>query len=99
MIDDTIAARVREDAESRREALVALCTELVAARSVNPPGDTRDVARVVLDAITALGQRASLVHAIEEMPSVVARLDSGRPGRHLVLNVHLDTMPPGDEDA
>jgi len=99
MIDATIAALVREDAESRREALVALCTDLVAARSVNPPGDTRDVARVVLDAITALGQSASLVHAIERMPSVLARLDSGRPGRHLVLNVHLDTMPPGDEDA
>jgi succinyl-diaminopimelate desuccinylase len=33
------------------------------------------------------------------MPSVLAELDSGRPGPHLILNVHLDTMPPGDESA
>ena len=80
----------------RREDIVDLCARLVAARSVNPPGDTREVAGVVLDALSSLGLQARAEACDPAMPSVVAELDSGRPGPHLILNVHLDTMPPGD---
>lgn len=85
--------------ESRRDALVALCADLVKARSVNPDGDTREVASVVTAALTGFGIESRLEQVEPTMPSVVAELDSGRPGKHLVLNVHLDTMPPGDESA
>lgn len=80
-----------------REQIVALCTDLVAAPSVNPPGDTRAVAEVVLQALTARGVTARSEFTDPAMPCVLADLDSGQPGPHLVLNVHLDTMPPGDE--
>lgn len=86
-------------AQTRREALVDLCAALVAAPSVNPPGDTRAVASVVAEALAARGLAARLERAVETMPSVLAGIDSGRPGPHLILNVHLDTMPPGDESA
>ena len=85
--------------ETRREDIVSLCADLVAARSVNPDGDTRDAAAVVAAALQRFGIQARLERAVPTMPSVVAELDSGRPGRHLVLNVHLDTMPAGDETA
>jgi succinyl-diaminopimelate desuccinylase len=85
--------------EAQREAIVALCAELVAAPSVNPPGDTRQVADVVTRALTARGLTSHQEHTDPSMPSVIAELDSGRPGPHLILNVHLDTMPPGDESA
>ncbi len=94
-----LAARVVAAARERREDLVALCAALVAAPSVNPPGDTRAVAAVVADALRELGLRPRLEHHEPTMPSVLAAVDSGRPGPHLVLNVHLDTMPPGDESA
>ena len=86
-------------AEQERESVVRLCAELVAAPSVNPPGDTRRVAGVVQDFLRTHGIAGEEQALLPEMPSVVAVLDSGRPGRHLVLNVHLDTMPPGDEAA
>jgi succinyl-diaminopimelate desuccinylase len=79
--------------------IVALCSRLVAAPSVNPPGDTRQVAQVVQDELRAAGLASELVAADPAMPSVLAQLDSGRPGPHLVLNVHLDTMEPGDLSA
>ena len=79
--------------------VVALCARLVEAPSVNPPGDTRQVAGVVQAALRADGLDSELVTADPTMPSVLAELDSGRPGPHLVLNVHLDTMEPGDLSA
>ncbi|MEO5832303.1 MAG: M20/M25/M40 family metallo-hydrolase [Nakamurella sp.] len=92
---DTIVA----EAQSRREELVMLCGRLVAARSVNPDGDTREVADIVSEFLRSRGIESRLERQVEHMPSVIAELDSGRPGPHLVLNVHMDTMPPGDESA
>lgn len=82
-------------AEADREELVALCADLVAARSENPPGDTRAVAAVVERYLRDHGLDPRTERQDDTMPSVLAALDSGRPGPHLVLNVHLDTMPPG----
>jgi succinyl-diaminopimelate desuccinylase len=94
-----LAGVVAAQAEAERESLVELCARLVAAPSVSPPGNTRRVARVVSDFLGGRGIASEQVALLPSMPSVVAVLDSGRPGRHLVLNVHLDTMPPGDEAA
>jgi succinyl-diaminopimelate desuccinylase len=88
---------VLSEIESRREAIVDLCADLVAARSVNPDGDTRAVAEVVYRFLNDRQLRPQKISAVDHMPSVMASIDSGKPGRHLVLNVHLDTMPAGDE--
>lgn len=93
----TTGRAIREEVELRREAIVSLCARLVAAHSVNPEGDTRQVAAVVASALETLGIQSRLERSIETMPSVLAELDSGRPGPHLVVNVHIDTMPAGDE--
>lgn len=94
-----VTTRLLDSIAAQREAIVALCAELVAAPSVNPVGDTRDVADVVSRALAQRGVRSRQEHLVPTMPSVLAEIDSGRPGPHLVLNVHLDTMPPGDESA
>lgn len=94
-----LTAQLLHSAEEQREAIVSLCAELVAAPSVNPDGDTRAVADVVSRALKAREICSRQEHLVPSMPSVVAEIDSGRPGPHLVLNVHLDTMPPGDEST
>lgn len=94
-----VAHEVLAEVEAQREAIVELCAALVAAPSVNPVGDTRQVAAVVAAALEERGLASELERCEPTMPSVLATLDSGRPGPHLVLNVHLDTMPPGDEEA
>lgn len=96
---DGLTAQVLHSVAEQREEIVALCAELVAAPSVNPDGDTREMADVVTRALTDRGIGSCQKRLVPTMPSVVAELDSGRPGPHLVLNVHLDTMPPGDESA
>jgi succinyl-diaminopimelate desuccinylase len=80
-----------------RDELVALCRALVAAPSVNPPGDTSAAAAIVLEYLARHGVEARLEHVALSMPNVVATVHGSGPGPHLVLNVHLDTMPAGDE--
>ena len=96
---DGLAAEFRRTLEARREEIVELCGRLVSARSVNPPGDTREMAAEVVAALEQAGVPAEEHARTETMPSVVAALDSGRAGPHLILNVHLDTMPAGDEST
>ena len=87
---------VLNQVRSDRERLVALCGALVAAPSVNPAGDTREVSSVVAQALRDRGVTPRIEALDPTMPSVLATVDSGRPGPHLILNVHLDTMPPGE---
>lgn len=92
-----LSAKFTRAAEKQREHIVELCARLVAAPSINPPGDTRQVADIVKAALSDLGVQSRLQTRDLTMPNVIAELDSGRAGPHLVLNVHMDTMPPGDE--
>jgi len=62
---------------------------------VNPPGDTRAAAAVVFGHLREPGHRPEVVAGQETMPNVLAVIDNG-PGRHLILNGHLDTFPVGD---
>jgi succinyl-diaminopimelate desuccinylase len=96
---DALTLDIVAAVEAQREGIVELCAALVAAPSVNPPGDTRAAADVVSGALAARGLRSRQEHTDPLMPSVIAELDSGRAGPHLILNVHLDTMPAGDESA
>ena len=85
--------------DAEREALVDLCRALVEARSVNPPGDVRAVASVVRDFFADRGIEAEILAAREDKPNLVVHVSGNGPGRHLSLNGHLDTIPPGDEAA
>jgi len=99
MPDTDAAEDVLADVAAQREDIIRLCAALVSAPSVNPLGDTRQVATVVTKAMEDRDIASWQERCEPTMPSVIAELDSGRPGPHLVLNVHLDTMPPGDEDS
>ena len=99
MISTEVTSHLLGTIAEQREAIVDLCAQLVAAPSVNPDGDTREVADVVSRALADRGIHSRQERCVPTMPSVLAEIDSGRPGPHLVLNVHLDTMPPGDESA
>lgn len=69
----------------------------MATPSPNPPGDERKVAEVARQALAALGYRdVRTVARTDERPNLVAEVGTG--ARSLILNGHLDTKPPGNED-
>ncbi len=94
---DLTEHRLLDLVDAARGELVELCAAMVAAPSVNPPGDTRAVADVVAGYLRTHGVASEFVAADPLMPSVVAEAHGRGAGAHLVLNGHLDTMEPGDE--
>ena len=87
---------VRAYVDDRREKLVSLCARLVEAESVNPPGDTRRAVAVLEDFLSGEGVAFERIASVAAKPNLVAGIDGAAPGRHLVFNGHLDTIPPGD---
>lgn len=55
-------------------------------------GEEQEIARFVADILSKFCDR---VH-IDEMFNVIAEIAGSRPGRTVVFNSHLDTVPPGD---
>ena len=97
MSGEVAQGRVDDFVETAREELIALCAALVAARSVNPPGDTRGAAAVVQGFLGARGLDVEIACRVPEKPNVIASCTGHDGGRHLVFNGHIDTIPPGEE--
>lgn len=93
---ESLAALVGPQAEAARHDILELCGALVAAPSINPPGDTRAAARAAIEWLTARGLGARVISDRDDMPNVVVEVPGAEPGPHLILNGHLDTMGPGD---
>jgi succinyl-diaminopimelate desuccinylase len=82
--------------EADRERLVDFFSRFIQARSPNPPGDTREAARHVQRFLEGEGLPYRVIAPRDEMPNIVASFGCGAPGRHLVLNGHIDVYPVGD---
>lgn len=83
--------------DDRRDEFIALLRDFLRIRSVNPPGDMREAAAFVRALLDRFGLQHRTLSDREDMPNIVARWDAPAPGRHLVLNGHMDVFPVGDE--
>jgi acetylornithine deacetylase/succinyl-diaminopimelate desuccinylase-like protein len=93
-----LATLVAEEIGARRDELVAMAQRLVAAASPNPPGDVTAAAAVAEALLTTID--GITIRRFEPAPGIVnlvALIASGRPGRRLVFNGHLDTFPLGED--
>jgi len=72
--------------------------ELVKAKSINPPGDTRDAIEVIRKKLTEAGLETKILSVDEDKPNIVARLGPAKPKKKLELlyNSHVDTVPIGE---
>jgi succinyl-diaminopimelate desuccinylase len=92
-----VHARIAAEVGAGRDNLVAMARRLVAVASPNPPGDVSAVATVAEELLRSID--GITVRRFESAPGIVnlvAVIASGRPGRRLVFNGHLDTFPIGE---
>jgi succinyl-diaminopimelate desuccinylase len=79
-----------------RDALVAFLARFTRAASPNPPGDTRAATKVLSDYLDERQLAYRLIAPLAHAPNLVASFEGARPGRHLVLNGHIDVFPCDD---
>jgi succinyl-diaminopimelate desuccinylase len=78
-----------------RNEIPNLTSKLIQIPSVNPPGLTAGVANFIRDWLSAHGFSSSVYEYARGKPNIIAKVGSGRP--ILILNGHMDVVPPGDE--
>jgi len=79
--------------DAMRGEIVSMLQSLVRTPSIT--GDEAKVGQLVADFCRDLGLAVQIVEAEPNRPNVIARWDSGLPGPSLLLNDHLDIVPPG----
>ncbi|MDP6707842.1 MAG: M20/M25/M40 family metallo-hydrolase [Alphaproteobacteria bacterium] len=83
--------------EADRDQLIGFLKDFVATPSPNPPGDTRAATAHITSFLEAEGLPFETVAPNGIMPNLVGNFEGGAgPGRHLVLNGHIDVFPVGD---
>jgi succinyl-diaminopimelate desuccinylase len=80
-----------------RNELIEFLREFVRQKGPNPPGDTRSTAEFITRYLDKHGLAYRIISPHPEMPNIVASFDAGSPGRHLVLNGHIDVFPVADD--
>jgi succinyl-diaminopimelate desuccinylase len=81
------------DPEDTRDLLC----KLIRSKSLNPPGDVRECAAVIVE---ELRRRKLPAETIEEKPGVaniISSLDGQAEGKTLIWNGHFDVVPPGED--
>jgi succinyl-diaminopimelate desuccinylase len=82
--------------DEERDSLVDFLSGFIQAKSPNPPGDTRAAAAYVTKFLDKKALPYRVIAPEDEMPNIVGSFECGGPGRHLVLNGHIDVLPIGD---
>jgi len=77
--------------ESRKE-IISLLSDLVKAKSVNPPGNTKAASQVLIKKFKQFGMKANIAALDSDKPNIIAEINpDNRP--QLVFNSHIDTVP------
>lgn len=82
--------------EINEKELVALTQRLIRSPSINPPAHTKDCAAILLDYFAQNNIEARLLEVGQGACNIMARLKGQGKGKTLVLNGHLDVVPPGE---
>src|SRR5581483_3514559 len=79
-----------------QERAIGFLQAFTRINTYNPPGDTRAGVEFIAKFLDENGLAYKVVAPKSEMPNIIAHTQFTGPGRHLVLNGHIDVFPPGD---
>jgi succinyl-diaminopimelate desuccinylase len=84
--------------EEDRDKLIDFLSRFIQMKSPNPPGDTREATDFVCRFLDAHHLPYRVIAPHPETPNIVAAFENGSPGRHLVLNGHIDVFPVDEQE-
>lgn len=98
---EEIYMAVKEDIwrqiDEEKDEILKLASDLIKIPSVNPPGDMREIADFIMDYLSGYGLSCKAHEPEEGRINLICSLGSGS-GRKLVLNGHMDVVPPGNAE-
>ena len=81
-----------------RDTIITFLCDFVRAKSPNPPGDTTLAAAHVTRFLEAHKLPFRVIAPQPTMPNIVGTFEGRRPGKHLVLNGHIDVFPADEQN-
>jgi len=75
---------------------VVLLRKMLQTNTVNPQGNEKALAELIASELTSFGMEAEVIDLGDNRANVVGRLRGQGERKALLLNGHLDTVPPGD---
>ncbi|WP_426955793.1 M20/M25/M40 family metallo-hydrolase [Muricoccus radiodurans] len=90
---EAVRRQLRDWIDADQDRIVGFLSGFLRAKSPNPPGDTREACAFATALLAQEGLSHRIVAAREDLPNIVASVEGTRPGRHLVLNGHMDVFP------
>ena len=89
--------KISEYIEEHREEYKKMFYKLLSCQTINPPGDEEEMAKLLLSYLEAQGAETELQYMQPGRPNAIARLYFGTGGKKILLNAHMDVVPPGEE--
>jgi succinyl-diaminopimelate desuccinylase len=89
-----VRAELARQVDGSLDQLIRVTQRLVAVASPNPPSDTEEIARVAETLLREIpGIEVDIIEPEPRVKSLIGRIRSGKAGRRLIFNGHLDTFP------
>ena len=85
--------------ERDSDLLIDFLSQFVQAKSPNPPGDTREAMAHIRKTLDGESFDYRIIDPKPEFPNLVASFEGATPGKHLVLNGHIDVFPVADHET
>jgi len=87
---------IHDQVEAHKDKYQQLFYQLLSCETVNPPGDEEYMATLLLSWLAEKGAQTELQYVKPGRPNAIARLQFGNGGKKLLLNAHMDVVPPGE---
>lgn len=95
----SVREQLLQTIEDRSGEIISFLQEFVRKKSPNPPGDTQEAVAHIRAFLDSQGAEHRVIDPQPTMANVVATFEGAEPGRHLVLNGHIDVFPVGEDPA
>ncbi|WP_089718856.1 M20/M25/M40 family metallo-hydrolase [Candidatus Entotheonella palauensis] len=96
---DETKRQLLEWIDEDRDRLITFLSHFVQAKSPNPPGDTREAAAHITGFLDDADLPYRVIDPMPEFPNIVASFEGAAPGKHLVLNGHIDCFPAAEHET
>lgn len=82
--------------EIKKEEVVVLLQEMIQINTVNPPGNEKKLAQYMKKRLDSFGINSEVIDLGNNRANIIGRIEGSGQKEALLLNGHLDTVPPGD---